>query len=80
MQTDHNTTECTTCKTLIFLLLFHLMLDFSTNIVAMFSKLGAFGSFEVASLGLFKVYNVPDRGEILLTDYVSFTQIGTETD
>ena len=45
---------------------------FSTNIVAIFSKLGTTGSFDVASLGLFEVDYIPDRSEILLTDYVSF--------
>jgi hypothetical protein len=44
-----------------------------------FSKLGTTGSFDVASLGLFEVNYMPDRREILLTDYVSIGRKGTET-
>jgi hypothetical protein len=51
---------------------FTFAMDFSTNIIAMLSKLGAFGSFDVASLGLIEVNNIPDGSEILLIDYVSF--------
>ena len=45
----------------------------------MFLELGAIGSFDVASLGLFEINNIPDRSEILLTDYVSFRTKGPET-
>ena len=48
------------------------VLDFSTNIVVIFSKLGTIGGFDVARLGFFEVNNKPDRSEILLIDYVSF--------
>ena len=45
----------------------------------MFSKLGTFGSFDVASLGLVEVNNVPNGRKVLLTDYVSFHSNRTET-
>ena len=44
---------------------------FAINIVAIFSKLRAIASFDVARLSLFEVNNIPNRIEILLLDYVS---------
>ena len=42
-----------------------------SQVVAIFSKLGATGGLDVAGLGFFEVDNMPDRSKILKTDYVS---------